>query len=73
MARDAQLAGTRMGLNYGFDRVRFPSPVPAGGRIRGRFVTWHVTAEIERRERPALVADWISRRYLARAEMEGTR
>ncbi len=32
------LAGRVRGINYGFDRVRFLAPVPAGGRVRGRFV-----------------------------------
>ena len=70
---DFQLAGTRMGINYGFDRVRLMSPVHAGRRIRGRFVlkdlverspgqwlsTLTVTVEIEGRDKPAVVADWL--------------
>ena len=80
MAREAQpvLAGLTVSLNYGFDRIRFLSPVPAGARIRGRFVLsaleerrpgeitlhWSVTVEIEGHERPALIAHWISRRYV---------
>lgn len=79
-AREARpsIAGTAMSLNYGFDRVRFVAPVPAGGRIRGRFrldrvvrdtpgeatLHWQVTVEIEGGARPALVADWITRAYL---------
>lgn len=73
-----RLAGTRMSLNYGFDRVRFVAPVPAGARLRGRFrliglddatpgevsFRWQVTVEIEGAERPALVADWLTRAYL---------
>ena len=69
---------TRHSVNYGFDRLRFVAPVPAGGRVRGRFdltrldenvpgeVTQHykVTVEIEGGTRPALVADWITRAYL---------
>lgn len=60
-------------LNYGFDRVRFLSPVPVGGRIRGRLrlaaveprdtgelFRFHVTVEIEGESKPALVADWLS-------------
>ncbi len=61
-------------LNYGFDRVRLVSPVPAGARIRGTFragerrvdakersiLTWQVTVEIEGSDRPALVAEWLS-------------
>lgn len=70
--------GTKMSVNYGLNRLRFLSPVPSGARIRGRFVLaeltenvpgeitliWDVTVEIEGAERPALVAQWITRRYL---------
>ena len=73
-----RLKGMRMSVNYGFDRVRFVAPVPSGARLRGRFrlarvedsgpseVTfhWDVTVEIEGEERPAIVADWITRAYL---------
>ena len=68
----------RMSVNYGFDHLRFLSPVPSGSRVRGRFVLnsieerapgevtliWAVTVEIEGADRPALVANWITRRYL---------
>src|ERR1700719_3657590 len=49
-------ADFKMRVNYGFNRLRFVSPVPAGSRIRGRFtpknvteneVTWLVTVEVE--------------------------
>ena len=67
--------GARYPLNYGFDRVRFVSPVPSGSRIRGRFVlrraehigteqrqlVYEVTVEREGSERPALVAEWLMR------------
>ena len=62
----------KMRINYGFNRLRFVSPVPAGAKIRGRFtaktvteneVTWLVTVEIEGREKPALVAEWLGRFY----------
>jgi acyl dehydratase len=73
-----RIAGTRHSVNYGFDKLRFVAPVPSGGRLRGRFrltgleervpgeVTQHyeVTVDIEGAERPALVADWITRAYL---------
>lgn len=62
------------GLNVGLDRVRFPSPVPAGSRIRatgevssaeqvkaGVQVVVRVTVEIEGQDRPACVADTVSR------------
>ncbi|PRX35347.1 Acyl dehydratase [Meinhardsimonia xiamenensis] len=80
MAYDAEppLAGARMSVNYGFDRLRFVAPVPAGARVRGRFVlagleerrpgevtlAWDVTVEIEGAERPALAARWLQRWYL---------
>ena len=67
------IVGTKMGVNYGFDRVRFLSPVKAGARVRGRFTmaslteravsvqtAWHVTVEIEGAAKPALTADWIT-------------
>ncbi len=65
-------------VNYGFDRVRFISPVSAGKRIRGRFEliainvgageitqTMKVTIEIEGSEKPALVAEWVTRHYFS--------
>ncbi|SME89303.1 Acyl dehydratase [Tistlia consotensis] len=73
-----KLAGVAMSVNYGVNRLRFVSPVPAGSRVRGRFVldrleavgpgvvqsTLSVTVEVEGREKPALVAEWLVRRYL---------
>lgn len=62
----------KMRINYGFNRVRFVSPVPSGSRIRGRFtaqkvteneVTWLATVEIDGAEKPALVAEWLGRFY----------
>jgi acyl dehydratase len=71
-----QFTGLRMAINYGLNRVRFVSPVPAGSRIRalitlqavdavsgGFQVTWQVTVERERGEKPACIADWIVRYY----------
>ncbi|MEM9012281.1 MAG: MaoC family dehydratase [Pseudomonadota bacterium] len=71
-----QAEGAAHGVNYGFDRIRFVAPVPAGARVRGRFhlerlvetaeaMTAHytVTVEIEGEERPAIAADWIGRVY----------
>lgn len=79
MAMDAvpRLENTTMGVNYGFDKIRFLSPVVAGARIRGRFkvisadelkpgeltLKYHVDVEIEGSQRPALTAEWISRQY----------
>ena len=66
----------RMGVNYGFNRLRFTGPVPAGSRLRGRFTlnnleeieggvqaTWGVIVEREGSEKPCLVAEWLTRRY----------
>ena len=62
----------KMRINYGFNRLRFVSPVPAGAKIRARFVpqkvtdnevTWQVTVEVEGHEKPALVAEWLGRFY----------
>ena len=74
LSRDAmELRGAfKMRINYGFNRLRFVSPVKAGSRIRGRFtaqnvtdneVTWLVTVEAEGSEKPALVAEWLGRMY----------
>ncbi len=66
------LQGVSRGLNYGYDKVRFLSPVPAGARIRSRHVlkavepkaggvavTQTCTVEIEGADKPALVCDWV--------------
>lgn len=77
-----EMAGRRMIVNYGFDRLRFLSPVRSGSRVRGRFflkavderksgevtVTFSVTVEIENADRPALAADWITRFYFEGAD-----
>ncbi len=71
------VAGLQMGVNYGFDKVRFVAPVPAGSRVRGRFTlrsveertpgelafTFGVDVEIEGAAKPALVAEWLTRQY----------
>ena len=75
MAADAMLRpeGVRMGVNYGFEKVRFIAPVRSGKRVRGRFTLvsfeekrpgqWqfvhNVNVEIEGEDKPALIADWI--------------
>ena len=73
------IEGTTMGVNYGFDKLRFLSPVRAGSRVRGRFTLTeatlrkptellsktHVSVEIEGETKPALVADWIGLIYFA--------
>jgi acyl dehydratase len=66
----------KMGINYGLNRLRFVSPVPAGSRIRARFMlhafedvpggaqlTWSVTVEMDGGQKPALVAEWLVRYY----------
>jgi acyl dehydratase len=71
-----KFAAAKMGLNYGFDRLRFTGPIPAGSRVRGRFTlkaledieggvqtTWGVVVECEGSDKPCLVADWLTRRY----------
>jgi acyl dehydratase len=73
-ADPARFAGMLMGINYGFNRVRFVSPVKVGSRIRARAVTTNVelkgnaievarnfTVEIEGEDKPALVAEWVTR------------
>lgn len=65
--------GQRMGINYGFNRLRFLNPVKPGDRLRGRFTltkasrrsdtellrTMALTIEIEGSSTPALVAEWL--------------
>ena len=68
--------GQKMGINYGLNRVRFPNPVRAGSRIRSRSalkavedfaegvqITWLITVDLEDAEKPALVAEWVTRLY----------
>jgi acyl dehydratase len=71
--------GTTMSVNYGFDRLRFISPVRSGSRVRGRFTLTEaslrkpkellsrtsVSVEIEGEQKPALAADWIGLIYFA--------
>ena len=80
MAYDVMLVpeGLKMGVNYGFDRVRFLAPVRSGKRVRGRFVleaadekapgqllTRHsVAVEIEGEDKPALTASWLGLRCI---------
>ncbi len=68
-----------MGINYGFDKIRFLTPVPAGARVRGSFrlvecgerkpgellSRYEVAVEIEGVDSPALVADWLGLAILA--------
>lgn len=71
-----RVADVRMGVNAGFDRVRFTAPVIVGSQVRGHFVlhsfeavdggakmTLQVTVEVQGQERPASVALWLTRHY----------
>ena len=68
---------TRMGVNYGLNKVRFTAPVPVGSRLRGRFrllsyepidggaqITMEVTMEREGSAKPVCVAESVARRYI---------
>jgi acyl dehydratase len=69
--------GVKMGINYGLNKVRFTSPLPVGSKVRGTVelvdvadvtggvqLTTRITVEIEGSERPALVAEWLTRQYV---------
>ena len=71
-----QVLGTRMGVNYGLNKVRFPAPVPSGSRLRGHFkllkyepleggaqLTVEVTMEREGFDKPVCVAESVGRRF----------
>jgi acyl dehydratase len=71
--------GRVMGVNYGFDKIRFISPVRSGSRVRARFKLLDVTlrnpkeylsrsevaVEIEGIDKPALIAEWLGVSYFA--------
>jgi acyl dehydratase len=67
----------RMGINYGLNKVRFPSAVPAGSRIRARAVlqaleeiaggcqlVWNITVERDGADKPCCAAEWLVRYYI---------
>ncbi len=69
-------SNAKMSVNYGFNRLRFTGAVPSGSRVRARFtlnsikdieggveIAWGVTVDVEGREKPALVAEWLGRTY----------
>ena len=72
-----EIRNTRMGVNYGLNKVRFTSPVPVGSRLRARLkllacqpienngmqMTWLVTVEREGAAKPACIAESLTRRY----------
>jgi acyl dehydratase len=77
MPQIVQITGFALGVNYGTDKVRFPSPVPVGSRVRagatlvsatpiegGIAMVMDVTVEVEGGTKPAMVATSLSRRYL---------
>jgi acyl dehydratase len=72
-----EVLDTRMGVNYGLNRVRFPAPVPSGARLRGHFkllgyepleggaqLTMEVTMEREGSPKPVCVAESVARRFV---------
>ena len=72
------VVGTKMGVNYGLNKVRFMAPVKSGSRVRGRFTlvdvtqrpdgawqsTVNVIVEIDGETKPALAAEWITLQYI---------
>ncbi|MEP1230595.1 MAG: MaoC family dehydratase [Litorimonas sp.] len=72
------IEGAQMGLNYGFEKIRFLAPVKVGQKIRGRFTlqsidekrpgqylfTYGVIVEIDGEDKPALVADWMGMQFV---------
>ncbi|HKW66118.1 MAG TPA: MaoC family dehydratase [Terriglobales bacterium] len=69
--------GVRLAINYGLNRVRFPAPVRAGSKIRGRFhlhsvkdvsgaveAVYGVRVEVEGEQKPCCVAEWMVRYYV---------
>lgn len=74
--RSVEFGPSRMGVNYGFNRLRFTAPVRVGSRLRARFavkslqpieggvqINWAVTMECEGSDKPVLIAEWLTRRY----------
>jgi len=71
------IEGVNMGVNYGFEKVRFLAPVKVGKRVRGHFklksadekrpgqhlLTYEVSVEIEGEDKPALIADWLGMQF----------
>jgi acyl dehydratase len=72
-----RIENTGLGVNYGLNKVRFTSPVPVGSRLRARIkllaceavdrggmqLTCLVTVEREGADKPACIAEWLTRRY----------
>jgi len=71
-----EFGNSKMGVNYGCNRLRFTAPVKSGSRLRARFklkefqrieggvqMIWDVAMECEGQQKPVLVAEWVGRRY----------
>jgi acyl dehydratase len=71
-----EFGNSKLGVNYGCNRLRFTAPVKSGSRLRARLklkefqpiaggvqMIWDVAMECEGQEKPVLVAEWVGRRY----------
>ncbi|HKQ25490.1 MAG TPA: MaoC family dehydratase [Burkholderiales bacterium] len=71
-----EFGSSKMGVNYGCNRLRFTAPVKSGSRLRARLklkefqrieggvqMIWDVAMQCEGQEKPVLVAEWVGRRY----------
>lgn len=72
------IRGTRLGANYGYDKVRFPAPLRVGGRVRAWFtlcgiddrgpgfhvLSYDISVEAEGQEKPVLAARWLIARWV---------
>ena len=76
MQSAVSMPDSKLSVNYGLNKVRFPSPVPVGSKLRGRMmlqdvedieggvqITWKVTIEREGSDKPVCIAESIARRY----------
>jgi acyl dehydratase len=76
LGQSISLGNVKMLLNYGLNRVRFPSPLPVGSKVRGRIrlqsledipggaqLVWEVEMEREGGDKPVCVAEFLVRRY----------
>ena len=73
-----QIAGVKMGVNYGLEKMRFLAPVRSGKRVRGHFKLLELiekrpgqwqqrlecTIEIEGEDKPALIAEWLGQFFV---------
>lgn len=71
------IEGVKMGVNYGFNNVRFLAPVPSGAKVRAQFtlkeavekkpgqhlLTYEVSVEIDGHDKPALICDWLGMQF----------